>query len=70
MLLVEIASGLLNVTVVLKTIPLSVAWKKLSLLKAVQHQKFHGDMFHVVCESIFAAFVLKMEVVGEEISFF
>ena len=40
-----------------------------ALLKAAQHRKFHGDMFHVVYESMFVHFVQKLEVVREEISF-
>ena len=39
-----------------------------TLLKVEQHRKFHGDVFHVVCESMFVAFVQMTEVVVEEIS--
>ena len=63
-------SVLKNVIVVLQKLILrSVSWQIVPLIKAVQHRQFHGDMFHVVYESIFVAFVQKMEVVGEEISF-
>ena len=41
--------------------------KVTDLLKAVQHGKFHGDVFHVVCELMFVAFVQRMEVVCEEL---
>ena len=43
--------------------------QKLPLLKAVQYQKFNGDMFHVVCESMFILSVQRTEVLCEEISF-
>ena len=37
-----------------------------ALSSVVHYQKFHRDMCHVVCESIFVAFVLQTEVLGEE----
>ena len=40
------------------------------VLKAVQHRKFHGDKFMLSSNQCLQPFVQKMEVVGEEISFY
>ena len=36
-----------------------------ALLNVVEHRKFHGHLFNVVYESIFAAFVQHTEVAGQ-----